>query len=571
MGCGSTLPAMTEMPRAIEVAESVRLRQRKATEVLDECLAAVEARNPSLNAFVHLDQQAARASAEAVDAAIAAGHDPGPLAGVPFGVKDLEDCAGMPTSFGSLLWQSRGPVPHDSVHVARMRAAGGVPVGKTATPEFGAVALTDTPAWGVTRNPWDPARTPGGSSGGSAAAVAAGMVPMATASDGGGSIRIPASFSGLFGFKPSFGRIPHPGNQPSATSVFGVMVTCVADAARHLDVTAGPHDTDRLSLPAAGVRYEDALESLDVAGLRAAWSANLGFAVVDPEVVSVAEAAALDLVAAAGLQQVSSPVALTDPVRVWGANGVADLFMHLEKGMWPERAEEFSDYVRPMLSRSDSVTVPQVAAIWRGRQRLDDELSALFGEVDVLLTPTTAVPAFGAEWPMPSEINGTKVHPAMTVPFTMLANLGWHPAASVPAGLTAAGLPVGLQLVCRRHADEVVLRLARLYEQARPWPRLAPAARALKPAGGAGGRVGTDGCGAGRRRRARGARARWGRAPAGPGRRRGRAPAAGRRARTAPAGWPGAITRQSLVAKGGEWRVGVVSTVANATRTPLPA
>jgi aspartyl-tRNA(Asn)/glutamyl-tRNA(Gln) amidotransferase subunit A len=467
---------MPETPRAIDVAESVRRRERKAIEVLDECLAAVAARNPSINAFVHLDTEGARRSADAVDSAIAAGHDPGPLAGVPFGVKDLEDCAGMPTSFGSLLWKGRPPVPEDSVHVARMRAAGGVPVGKTATPEFGAVALTDTPAWGVTRNPWDPTRTPGGSSGGSAAAVAAGMVPMATASDGGGSIRIPASFSGLLGFKPSFGRIPHPGNQPSATSVFGVMVTCVADAARHLDVTAGPHDSDRLSLPVAGVRYEQALANLDVAGLRAAWSANLGFAVVDPEVVTIAESAAMELVAAAGLQQVSSPVTLGDPVRVWAANGVADLFIQLEKGMWPGRAEEFSDYVRPQLSRCESVTVPQVARIWGARQRLDDELAALFGQIDVLLTPTTAVPAFAAEWPMPSEIDGTKVHPAMNVPFTMLANLGWHPAASVPAGLTAAGLPVGLQLVCRRHADEVVLRLARLYEQARPWPRLAPAA-----------------------------------------------------------------------------------------------
>jgi aspartyl-tRNA(Asn)/glutamyl-tRNA(Gln) amidotransferase subunit A len=467
---------MPETPRAVDLADSVRRGERRAIEVLDDSFAAIEARNPLLNAFVHLDLEQAHRSAEAVDAAIAAGQDPGRLAGVPFGVKDLEDCAGMPTSLGSLLWKGRGPVAHDSVHVARMRAAGAVPVGKTATPEFGAVALTDTPAWGVTRNPWDPSRTPGGSSGGSAAAVAAGLVPMATASDGGGSIRIPASFSGLFGFKPSFGRIPHPGNQPSTTSVFGVMVTCVADAARHLDVTAGPHDTDRLSLPSSGVHYEEAIERLEVAGLRAMWSPDLGFAVVDPEVASIGEAAARDLVAAAGLRAVSSPLALTDPVRVWGANGVADLFMHMEEGMWPERAAEFSDYVRPMLARSEPVTVSRVAMIWQARQRLDEELAGLFEHIDVLLTPTTAVPAFGAEWPMPSEINGTRVHQAMNVPFTMLANLGWHPAASVPAGLTAGGLPVGLQLVCRRHADDVVLRIARLYEQARPWPRLAPAA-----------------------------------------------------------------------------------------------
>jgi aspartyl-tRNA(Asn)/glutamyl-tRNA(Gln) amidotransferase subunit A len=198
---------------------------------------------------VHLDAEGARRAAKAVDSAVAAGRDPGPLAGVPFGVKDLEHCAGMPTSYGSLLYKGRPPAASDSVPVARMRAAGAIPVGKTAAPEFGAVALTDTRAWGTTRNPWDPKRTPGGSSGGSAAAVASGMVPIATASDGGGSIRIPAAFSGLLGFKPSFGRIPHPDNQPSTTSVFGCLATTVADAARHLDVVAGPSDLDRFSLP----------------------------------------------------------------------------------------------------------------------------------------------------------------------------------------------------------------------------------------------------------------------------------------------------------------------------------
>jgi aspartyl-tRNA(Asn)/glutamyl-tRNA(Gln) amidotransferase subunit A len=442
-------------------------------EVLDDTLAAIEVANPGLNAFVHLDIEGARRSAEAVDAAVAAGQDPGPLSGVPFGVKDLEHCSGMPTSFGSRLFQGRPPVRADSVHVARLRAAGAVPVGKTATPEFGAVALTDSPAGGVTRNPWDPMRTPGGSSGGSAAAVSAGMVPLATASDSGGSIRIPASFCGLVGLKPSFGRVPHPGNQPSTTSVFGALVTSVADAARHLDVTAGPHDTDRASLPLVPIRYEAAIDSLDVRGLRARWSPDLGFATVDPEVATLTEAAARDLIDAAALRLTLGPVKLTDPLRVWDANRFADFFMDLEPEMWPDQADALADYVRPTLRRFESVTAPKVAAAWKSRQRLDDELAELFDEIDVLLTPTTAVPAFAAEWPMPSEINGTQVHPAMTVPFTMLANLGWHPAVSLPAGLTAGGLPVGLQVQCRRHADEVVLRLARLYEQARPWPRLA--------------------------------------------------------------------------------------------------
>ena len=446
----------------------------KAVEVLEQAASAIERANPALNAFVHLDLDAARSAAERVDAEIAAGRDPGPLAGVPFGIKDLEDCAGMPTSHGSLLYKGGPAAPADSVHVARLRAAGAVPVGKTAAPEFGAVALTDTKAWGPTRNPWDAARTPGGSSGGSAAAVASGMVPFATASDGGGSTRIPASFCGLVGMKPSYGRIPHPGNQPSATAVFGALVTCVADAARHLDVTAGPDDHDRASLPAPGVHYESAIEELDVSGLRALWSPDLGYAVVDPEVAAIAEEAAHVLVKSAALREVAREVRLTDPTRVWGSNGVLDLYMDLEPGMWPDRSGELMEYVSIPLSRADQVKPARIAEIWKRRQRLDDELAELFSDIDVLVTPTTAVPAFGAEWPMPSEIDGQKVHPSMTVPFTMLANLGWHPAASVPAGVTGEGLPVGLQIQCRRHADAEVLRLARLFEQARPWPRLAP-------------------------------------------------------------------------------------------------
>ena len=168
-------------PSAVEVAESVRRGERKATEVLDEALSAIAAGNDALGAFVHLDEGQARATAEAVDAAVARGDDPGPLAGVPFGVKDLEDCAGMPTSHGSLAFKGRGPVAADSVNVARMRAAGGVPVGKTAAPEFGTLNFTRTKAWGVARNPWDPSKSAGGSTGGGAVGLATGMIALAEA------------------------------------------------------------------------------------------------------------------------------------------------------------------------------------------------------------------------------------------------------------------------------------------------------------------------------------------------------------------------------------------------------
>jgi aspartyl-tRNA(Asn)/glutamyl-tRNA(Gln) amidotransferase subunit A len=462
---------------AVEVAEAVRSGERRAVEVLEEALKAIAAGNDALGAFVHVDEGLARAAAEAVDATVAGGEDPGPLAGVPFGVKDLEDCAGMPTSYGSVPFVGRGPVPADSINVARMRAAGAVPVGKTAAPEFGTLNFTRTKAFGVARNPWDPSRTPGGSSGGSAAAVAAGLVPIATASDGGGSTRIPASFSGLVGFKPSFGRIPSPGPHGSETSVKGVMATTVADAARHLDVAAGPHDRDRFSLPPAGVSYEAAAESLDVGGRRARWSPDMGFARCDPEVRELARAAAEELADAAGLVLDDEPVRLTDPVRTWLRSGALDLWLDLEEGMWPGVRDDLTRYTRSSLDQTADLTPPKLARTIKGRLQLQADAAALFEEVDVLLTPTTAVPAFGAEGPPTEVIDGEPTSPpgAGATPFTMLANLCWNPAISVPAGTTSEGLPVGLQVVARRHQDEVPLRLGRIWEQARPWPRHAPA------------------------------------------------------------------------------------------------
>jgi aspartyl-tRNA(Asn)/glutamyl-tRNA(Gln) amidotransferase subunit A len=462
------------MRTVIQIAEGVRAGELKATEILDEALAAISAANPALNAFVHLDPDLARAAAEAVDAAVAREQDPGPLAGVPFGVKDLEDCAGMPTSYGSLLFKGRPPVADDSIHVARLRAAGAVPLGKTAAPEFGAVSYTASPALGVTRNPWNHERTPGGSSGGSAAAVASGMVPMATASDGGGSIRIPGSFTGLPGFKASFGRIAHPSKASSQTTCLGVLATTVSDVARHLDVTAGPDDRDRTSLPPSLVRYEDVIERLDVAGLRAVWSVDLGFATVDPGVAAVTEAAAKTLIDAAGLRPIDRAIELTDPVRVWLSSGAADIWGDLEPGMWPERADELDFVPRLALQATETIAMPRWAAIVGKRLGLEAQVAELFRDVDVVLTPTTAIPGFAAEGPMPNQIAGQPVHPAMTVPFTMLGNLCWNPAVSVPAGLTPEGLPIGLQIMSRRHSDDVVLRLARIFEQASPWRRLAP-------------------------------------------------------------------------------------------------
>jgi aspartyl-tRNA(Asn)/glutamyl-tRNA(Gln) amidotransferase subunit A len=462
-----------DWPTVGELAAQVRSGERSAGEVVDRALDAIEAGNDALNAFVVVDRELAHRVAADVDAAVSRGEDPGPLAGVPFGVKDLEDCAGLPTSHGSLLFKGRPPVEEDSVQVARMRAAGAIPLGKTAAPEFGTLNFTKTKAWGITRNPWDPSRTPGGSSGGSAAAVSAGLVPIATASDGGGSTRIPAGFTGLVGLKAGYGRIPDLGADGAQTAVNGALTTTVVDAARHLDVVAGPDRRVRTSLPVPGVSYERAIEELDVAGVRARWSVDCGFAVVDPEVADLTGAAAAELASAAGLVMDDDPVELTDPVRTWLSNGGLDLWLAIEEGSWPAVADDLSRYSRSVLEQTEGLTAPKIARALQHRDRLEREVGELFGEVEVLVTPTTAVPAFAAEGPPTMEIAGTEVGPAMSTPFTMLGNLCWNPSISVPVGQTSEGLPVGLMLTVALHRDDLALRLARIWEQTRPWPRWA--------------------------------------------------------------------------------------------------
>ena len=462
------------METIIEQVEQVRNGKRTARAQVEASLARIARHNDTLGAFIHVDPDLALAEADRVDAAVARGDEVGPLAGVPFGVKDADRCAGLPLSHGSLLHKGHPVEKSDSVHVGRLRAAGAIPIGVTAAPEFGALSWTRSKAWGVARNPWNTQRTPGGSSGGSASAVAAGLVPFATAGDGGGSTRIPAAYSGLVGHKPSFGRIPREGATTSQTAVWGALTTTVRDAARHLDVVAGPDDRDRTSLPAAGLVYEEAIESLDVTGLRCLWSVDLGFAAVDPEVEHLCSEAAERLIGAARLSRVSAPLALDDLFQAWSNSSAIDVWLHLEQNDWPARAADFGGNIRKSLEATSRITLPWYTKVLRARTALEASVAEVFDRVDVLLTPTTAIPAHVAEGPPPAEIAGRAVHPAMAVPFTMLANLCWNPAVSVPAGVTAEGLPVGLQIMTRRHADDVALRLARISEQTFPWARHAP-------------------------------------------------------------------------------------------------
>lgn len=465
------------MPGASEAARQIRCGERSAEALLSECLARIAKYNPDLNAFVHLDATAAARAARAIDDVVRRGnaHMLGPLAGVPFGVKDLEDCAGMPTTRGSRWFKNQPPVARDDIHVERLRAAGAIPIGKTAAPEFGAWAYTASPALGVTRNPWNRMHTPGGSSGGSAAAVTAGLTPFCTASDGGGSIRTPASSTGLVGLKCTYGRIPTFGvTHLAQNAVVGSLTTTVADTALLLDIMAGPDARDRTALPSPSVSFVDAIDHLSCKGLRAAWTADLGFAVVDPDVARLCKRAANAFVTAIECELIDRAFKLEDFTLTYARMEGADMFVDMPAELWQQQLGALDPLVAPSWRSTQRVTLPKFAAVESQRRKIVERVALLLDGVDFLLTPMVAAPPFAAEGPMPTSIGGREVHAGMMAVHGMLANLVNLPAISIPAGTTADGLPIGLQVIGPRYREDLLLAAAARYEAAQPWPRLCP-------------------------------------------------------------------------------------------------
>ena len=457
-----------------ESARSVRAGEVSARELVQRALDDVAATQGELNAFVHIDADGALAAADGVDRARAAGATLGPLAGVAFGVKDLEDCIDMPTTRGSRWYADAPPATRDDIHVERFRAAGAIPIGKTAAPEFGAFGYTASPLHGVTRNPWDPSRTPGGSSGGTAASVSAGAIAFGTASDGGGSIRGPAASCGLPGLKPTYGRIPTFGvTRHAGNAVNFALATTVADTALLFDIAVGPDMRDRTSLPPPGISYLDAIEQLDVSGLRSAWSADLGFATTDPAVVALTERAATTLVDAAALIDTGFDVQIDDFIRIYAFMESADQFVDVPDD-WEDRLDELDPLVVGGWRRNRTATLPQFAKVEKARRALELEVAELFEHIDVLLTPTNPCAPFAAEGPMPTEIAGQRCHAGSAALLTIFANIANLPSITVPAGLDADGLPLGLMITTSRHREDQCLRLARIFEQAAPWPLHAP-------------------------------------------------------------------------------------------------
>ena len=401
---------------------------------------------------------------------IAGGEEPGPLCGVPFGVKDLEDTEGLVTSFGSVPFKHNIALT-DSVQVARLKAAGAIVLGKTNTPEFGFTGFTKNRLYGVTRNPWNLERTPGGSSGGSAAAVAGRLVPFATGSDAGGSIRIPSCYSGIFGLKTTRGRIPMgplPYLSMHQLAVYGPMTRTVEDAAIYLDCTSGSHHSDPAAFPKPERSYADILDEVPK-GLKIAFSADLGYAKVQRDVM----ARVFDAVRT--FEQMGHTVEtwegkIKDPGDTWAMLINCDLYATLQPVL-----EQFrNDLGRTLVLAMDHTsTIPMEQFIWgqRVRTELCRTFGALFEEYDLLMTPAMPTEAFDAKGPPPSEIEGEPVPLLGPVAFTYPFNITGHPAATVPIGFTDAGLPAGLQIVAPHYREDLVLQAARAYEQANPWDK----------------------------------------------------------------------------------------------------
>ena len=461
---------MPEQLSAVETADRIRNREMTAREAVEAALGRIEAANPVLNAFVTLDPEGALRQADAIDASWDWDGRPGLLAGVPIGVKDLEPVAGLRWTNGSKAFANQ-VATSDSVQVARLREHGAIIVGKTNTPEFGYKGFTENQLFGATGNPWDPARTPGGSSGGSTSAVTSGMVPLCTASDGGGSIRIPAAFSGCFGFKPSAGRIPRAGEHApiwGTHSTVGPVSRTVRDAARYLDATVGPHPNDLDSLDGAVGVYEEAALRQPPRLRRIAWSADFGYAAVEPEVRRVAEAAARALASALGVELVEAHPGFEDPMATWYTMAAAGDAALLDR-LTPEQRSQFEPGFVAFADQARGLGAAQMYEALDARHLLNRTMTTFFSDYDLLLTPTVAVTAFPAGGPPPFVIDCKKVTAAGYLPFTPVFNVTGHPAASVPAGLAANGLPVGLQVVVPRHADTLLLSVCAAYEAARPW------------------------------------------------------------------------------------------------------
>ncbi len=457
---------------ACGLVDAFRAKELTPLEALVDCIAAME--QSPLNVCSFTDFDGAREAATYADVTL-------PFGGVPFGIKELERVEGWPYTEASVLFKDR-VAEEDDTSVCRLRATGAVLAAQTTAPEFGGINCTSTVLHGTTRNPWNQERTPGGSSGGTAAAVAGGLLPIATGSDGGGSIRGPAGFSGLFGLKATYGRIPkgpHSSIEPM-TTVLGCLTRSVRDTARYFDCCNGFDSRDPLSLPVVG-GWEAGLGSYDLEGITAAIVVDLGIARVRTEVADLVVAAAERLARAAKLRLVTVTPALPFLRGAWAMANQPSMVADLGDA-YPDRIGELSPEIAAGLQAAqDGFTLERAARVELWRRQLNEAMADLFDQVDFVFCSTHPDVAFKAEGPPPSTIPGADLihevgftraimnNAALTAP----SNMNGSPAVTIPSGLLE-GLPVGLQVLAGHHREELLLDLALVAEREYPWPLVAP-------------------------------------------------------------------------------------------------
>lgn len=452
-----------------ELRDRLHARNASPVELMQAVLARIDETNQDLNAVCsRRDPDACLADARAAEARIARG-EARPLEGIPLGVKELEEAAGLPHTEASMLFKDR-VATQDSIQVERLKAAGAIVVAKTNAPEFGAPAFTKNRVYGVTRSPWNLDLTPGGSSGGSSAVMAAGVIPLVTSGDGGGSIRIPASFTGCFGLKPSWGRVAREhGDQweYGCTAVYGPLTKTVEDAALFMDQVVGADARDPHSLPHPGYFYVERVAAGMPENLRIGFSPDLGYAVVQSD-VAAAVADGVRVFEKLGHQIVPISGGPPELGRAWGLLGSFLMAARLD-GHLAGREELLGRGLLAGVRMADDMSPALFANLARAREKLNVWAADVFSKVDLLVTPTVPFDPYKAPGPYPTETEGRPQPWSNVGSFTIPFNLSWHPAASVRVGLSKAGLPMGMQIVGPRHRDDLVLQAARAFERERPW------------------------------------------------------------------------------------------------------
>ena len=457
---------------ATTLRELIRAKQLSPTELVDSVIARAEALNPRLNAICTPTFDAARDAAKRSEGRIAGGEYLRPLEGIPVTIKDLVMTKGIRSMAGSYIFEHRVP-ESDAPIVERVREAGAVVIGKTTTPELGWKGCGDSPLTGISHNPWKHGYNAGGSSTGAAICAAAGIGPLHQGSDGAGSIRMPASFCGIYGIKPTFGRIPYaPAPNNDSVSHIGPMTRTVGDAALMLDVLAGPDDRDMASLTDEPPSYLDNLEA-DINGLRVAWSPDLGYLKVDPEVAEPVRKA-VDAFTELGCHVEEVDQLWDDPTEMhrcfWVSNFAGNLGLLLD---------EWQDRMDPGLVACvrDGLSVSAAEYVRAKQQRLNfyAKVQDLFTRYDLLVTPTMSVAAFPVGRLMPEHWEQHAWDWIRWAGFSYPFNLTWVPAATCPCGFTPDGRQVGIQIVAGRSQDLRVLQTSRAFERARPWADRRPA------------------------------------------------------------------------------------------------